>query len=125
MLVLLNGPMISPTNKPLPGFELTSPDIQGLVLKAGYFPWCTSCRERTNCEQIIYCRCNSDVVQFPSVGRDFSSSQLSMQTVLWCLHSPHRQSHVSSSVYVLKIPNTGSHTTVWTDENITHADRSG
>ena len=58
MLVLLNWPMISPTNKPLPGFELTSPDVQGLVLKVGYFPWCTSCRERINCEQIMYGLCH-------------------------------------------------------------------
>ena len=58
MSVLLNWPMISPTNKPLPGFELTSPDGQGLVLKVGYFPWCTSCCERIDCEQIIYCLCH-------------------------------------------------------------------
>ena len=46
----------------------------------------------------------------------FSQSQLSVQTVLLCPYSPRVQSHASTSVCTLTIPNTGSHATVWTHE---------
>ena len=35
-------------------------------------------------------------------------------------YSPSVQSHASTSVRTLKIPNTGSHTIVWTQENTAH-----
>ena len=36
-----------------------------------------------------------------------------MQTLLRCPYSPRVQSHASASVRTLKIPNTDSHTIVW------------
>ena len=48
---------------------------------------------------------------------DFSPSQLPVQTLSRCLYSPQVE-----SVRVLKIPNAGSHTTVWEHKNIAHAD---
>ena len=62
-----------------------------------------------------------------SPGRegDFSPSQIPVQTVLRCPYSPCVQSRASTSVCTLKIPNTGSHTVVWTHENTTHAGRNG
>ena len=38
---------------------------------------------------------------------------------------PLVQYHSSTSESTLKIPNTGTHTTVWTHENIAHTDRNG
>ena len=46
-------------------------------------------------------------------------------TLLRCPYSPRVQSHASASVCMLKIPNTGSYTIVWTHENTTHTDRNG
>ena len=40
-------------------------------------------------------------------------------------HSPSVQSHASRSVRMLKIPNAGSHTTVWTHSNTAHTDKNG
>ena len=46
----------------------------------------------------------------------FSYSQVSVQTLLWCSwYSSPAQSHIS--VHTLKMPSTGSHTTVWTLKN--------
>ena len=56
----------------------------------------------------------------------FSWSQLSAQTLLWCPCSPPQvQSHASTSVRMLKILNTSSYATVWTQENTAHTSRSG
>ena len=44
----------------------------------------------------------------------FSQNQLSVQTLLRCPYSLRVQLNVSVAVCTLKIPNTGSHTTVWT-----------
>ena len=49
-----------------------------------------------------------------AANRDCSPSQLSVQTLLRCPRSPRVQSHTSTSVRTLKIPNTESHTIVWT-----------
>ena len=56
-------------------------------------------------------------VRFPVAARDFSPSQISVQTLLRCPCSPCVQSHPLISVCTLKIPTTGSHTFVWTHEN--------
>ena len=53
----------------------------------------------------------------------FSQHQLPVQTLLQCPYSPHVQSHASTSVSTLKIPNTGSRTIVWT-QYCTHIDRN-
>ena len=47
----------------------------------------------------------------------FCQHQLSVQTVLWDLYSPHVQSHALASVGMLTIPNIGSHTFVRTHKN--------
>ena len=47
----------------------------------------------------------------------FSQSQLSVQTLLPCPHSPRVQSHALTSVCELKFPSIGSHTFVWTHDN--------
>ena len=66
-------------------------------------------------------RCNTDAGSSPRCGKAlFSQSQLPVQTLSWCLHSPCVQSHASTSVRTLKISNTGSHTIVWTDKNTAH-----
>ena len=36
----------------------------------------------------------------------------------------HMQSHASTSVLTLKIPNTGSHTVIWTHDNTAHSNRN-
>ena len=51
----------------------------------------------------------------------FSQSQLSVQTLLQCPYSPGVQLHASTSVCMLKIPNTGIHI-VWTHKNTAHSD---
>ena len=49
-----------------------------------------------------------------------------MQTLSQCPYSLRVQSHASTSVRVLKKnPNTGSHSIVWTQENIAYPDRNG
>ena len=52
--------------------------------------------------------------------RLFSQSQLPVQTLLRCPYSPLVLSHASTSGYTLKIPNSGSHTIVWTLKYYTH-----
>ena len=63
-------------------------------------------------------------VRVPSAARDFSPSQLPVQTLLRRPYSPCVQSLASTSERTLKIPNTGSHTIVWTHESTAHADRN-
>ena len=63
-------------------------------------------------------------VRVPGAARDFSPSQLPVLTLSRCPYSPRGQSRASPSVLTLKIPNTGSHTTVWTHGNTAHADRT-
>ena len=46
----------------------------------------------------------------PWWGRDFSPSQLPVQTLIQCLHSLRVQLHALTSVCGLKLPNTSSHT---------------
>ena len=55
----------------------------------------------------------------------FSQSQLPVLTFLWSPNSPRVQSHASTSVRPLKIPNTGTHTIVYTNETTAHTDRNG
>ena len=70
-------------------------------------------------------RCNTNEGSIPWCSKGFfSQAQLSVQTLVRCPYSPHVQSHASTSVHMLKILNTGSHTTVWTYENTTHAGRN-
>ena len=64
-------------------------------------------------------------VHVPGAARDFLPSQFPVQTLLRCPYSPCVQSHASTSVCTLKIPNTGSHTIVWTHGNTAHTDRNG
>ena len=51
--------------------------------------------------------------------------QFPVPTFLWCPYSPHVQLCASTSVCTFKIPNTGSHTIVLTQENTAHTDRNG
>ena len=60
-------------------------------------------------------------VRVHSVTRDCFQSQFSLQILLRYPHSPRVQSNASTSVHMLKIPNTGSHTTVWTHRYYTHS----
>lgn len=54
-------------------------------------------------------------VHFVCAARDFTLSQLSAQTLMQCLHSPHVQSRALTSVHRLKILSIGCHTfVVWT-----------
>ena len=56
----------------------------------------------------------------------FSQGRPQVQTLLWCLFNPRVQLHASTSVCRVKIPNTGSHTIVWTHEMWhTCTDRNG
>ena len=50
------------------------------------------------------------LVRVPVVARDFSLRI----NFLHCPYSPRVQSHVSTSVCTLKIPNSGSHSMAWT-----------
>ena len=59
-------------------------------------------------------------VQFLGVAREFSPWASFQCRLILCLHSPCVQSHASASVYILRIPNIGSHTIVWTHENTVH-----
>ena len=62
----------------------------------------------------------------PRCGKEFfSQSYLPVQTLLRCPYSPRVQSHAAASVHTLKIPNSGSHTIVWTNENAAPTERNG
>ena len=62
----------------------------------------------------------------PNAARDFSPRVNFQCRLCYSTHtSPFVQLHASASVRVLKISDTGSHTMVWTHENIVHADRNG
>ena len=59
------------------------------------------------------------LVRVPGAASDFPP-RVSFQCrllVLRCPYSPRVQLHASTSACMLKIPNTGSHTIVWTQEN--------
>ena len=43
-------------------------------------------------------------VRVPGAAKDFSPSQLSVQTLLQCPYSPHVQLHASTAVHTLKFP---------------------
>ena len=66
--------------------------------------------------QVQYCRGYDSQVRRQGI---FSQGQLSVQTLL---HGLRRgvQSHVSTSVLTLEIPETGSRTIVWTHKNTAH-----
>ena len=67
-------------------------------------------------------------VRVPGAERDyFTRSQhlRLLQTVLRCPYSTRVKSHASTAVRTFKIPNTGSHTIVWTQENNIHTDKNG
>ena len=64
-------------------------------------------------------------VRFPGAARDFSLSQLSVQTLLRCPYSLRLQSHALTSVCTLKISSIGSHTFVWPHQNTARAVRNG
>ena len=57
----------------------------------------------------------------PLCGKKFPPHQRLVLTLLQCPYSPHVQSHASTSVCRLKIPNTGSKTIVWTHKSQTLA----
>ena len=61
----------------------------------------------------------------PGAARDFSPESTSRTDSLTVSVHPRVQSHVLASVRTLQIPNTGSHTTVWTHESTAHTDRNG
>ena len=65
---------------------------------------------------------STDAGSSPRRGKGFFLSQLPVQTLLRCPYSPRVQSHAPTSVRTLKIPNTGSHTLVCTDENTARTD---
>ena len=74
----------------------------------------------------IEARRNTDTGSIHRCGKgSIPQSQRSVQTLLRCSHSPHVQSHSSTSVRTLKITDTGSHTIVWTHENSAHNGRMG
>ena len=58
-------------------------------------------------------------------GFYFPQSTSSADSLTVSVQPPCAISHASTSVRTLKIPNTGSHTIVWTQENTTHAVRTG
>ena len=60
-------------------------------------------------------------VPVPGVGKDVNFQC----RVLRYPHSPRVQSHSSTSVCTLEIPNTVSQIIVWTHETATHIDRNG
>ena len=65
-------------------------------------------------------------VQVPGAARRFSPRIKNLQCrLLQRPYSPCVQSQASVSVHTLKIPNTGSHTIVWTHKNTAHAERNG
>ena len=109
--------------------------------KASRLPICMSapykCQGRNECQSFIFCTSNltgiAQLVERSKPGAIltrvrvkgiFSQSQLLAWTLLRCPYSPRVQSHVSITVRTLKIPNTGSHTVVWTHKNTTHTDRN-
>ena len=62
-------------------------------------------------------------VRVPDGARDFSPSQLSMQTLLRYSHSPRVQWHASKSVCTLKPPKHWQpYSSVWTHHNTAHTD---
>ena len=65
-------------------------------------------------------------VRVPGAARDFSH-RVSFQCILsyGVRTAPRVQSLSSAVVRTLKIPNTSSHTIVWTHGNTAHADRNG
>ena len=63
-------------------------------------------------------RVNTNMGSSPQGGkRFFSESRLPVQISLKCVYSPGVQLYASTSGRMLKIPNTGSHTTVWRHKN--------
>ena len=64
-------------------------------------------------------------VGLPGAARDFSPSQLPVQTLSRCSYSPLEQSHTLTYMYVcmLKVRSTGNHraTIVWSHENAEHS----
>ena len=67
---------------------------------------------------------NSQCCKFSFFSLPESASTSSADS-LTVLQSPYTQSYASTSVWTLKIPKTGSHTIVWTHENMAHTDRNG
>ena len=65
-------------------------------------------------------------VRVPGAARDFSPRVKVQCRLSYGVRTAHRaQSHASTHVDTLKIPNTGSHTIVWTQESTAHTDRNG
>ena len=71
-------------------------------------------RERVR-ERDWKARCNSDSTHGKGY---FSQSPLSLQTIFRNKHNPCVLLHASTSVRMLKIPNTSSHTIVWTHKTL-------
>ena len=64
-------------------------------------------------------------VRFPGAAKDFCPRvNFPVQTLLRCPYSPWVQSHALTSVLMLKIPSTGSHTFIWTHRNVAHTVRN-
>ena len=63
---------------------------------------------------MVECRSEKPGAELTDLGLisqcNTGQSQLSVQSLLRCSHSPYMQSHASASVRLLKIPNIGSHT---------------
>ena len=71
-------------------------------------------------------RRSTDAGSSPCAARIlFPQSRFTVQTFSWCPYSPRVQSHASTSMRTLTIPNTGSHSIVLTHENTAHTDRDG
>ena len=59
-------------------------------------------------------------VRVPGAAKDFSP-RVNFQSKLTVPVYPHVKLYASESVHMLKIPNTGCHTIVWTHENTAQA----
>ena len=64
-------------------------------------------------------------VRVPGPARDLLPESAFSADSVTVSYSPHAQSHASTSVYMLKIPNADSKNVVWTQENTTDTDRNG
>ena len=66
------------------------------------------------------------LVQFPSAAGGWGGGGIFLPAnfqsrLLWCWNSPHVQLHTFTTAYMLKIPNAGSHITLFVHTQILHA----
>ena len=78
-----------------------------------------SCAEMKEYMPFQWCNQLWQSLEFKVPGSEAWSMSFPVKTLLRCPHSPGVQSHAPASARTLKIPNTDSHTIVWTHENCT------